>query len=189
MALLEVSTRKKWMKYVGYEYTKKGILQMQTDYFVRKQDKDGIYGPDTDKLLRHLHHVKKYTKNFSPKEFRCPCGECTGYPTWMRVKELTHLQEIRTHYKKPMTITSGLRCKVQNAKVNGWDKSLHLKGRACDFYIPGVTDTLPHRRKAVRYIINLKYHRYVYGQGIYAYDKIGYIEAKGMGNALHVDVE
>ena len=91
MGLLTKATRKKWMKMLGYDYTKSGILKMQKDYFKRKQDCDGIYGPNTDKLLRHLHHVKVYAPSFSPEEFRCPCGHCTGYPTWMRVNELKNL--------------------------------------------------------------------------------------------------
>lgn len=189
MALLKVETRKKWMKYLGYEYNEKGILAMQKDYFVRKKDQDGKYGPDSDKLLRHLHHVKKYMPNFKPQEFRCGCGGryCTGYPTWLRVKECKHIQAIRSHYKKPMIVTSGLRCRRFNAQLSGSSsESRHLKGRAVDFYIAGVTDTLAHRKKAVKYIKKLKNHHYTYGNGINSY---GYaVYAPNMGNAMHSDV-
>lgn len=190
MALLKVETRKRWMKFLGYEYNKKGILAMQKKYFVREKDHTGKYNSDTDKLLRHLHHVKRYMPNFEPEEFRCGCGGkyCTGYPTWLRVKECKHIQTIRSHYKKPMIVTSGLRCKTFNATVGGWSGSLHMKGRAVDFYISGVTDTLAHRKKAVRYIKKLKNHHYVYGDGIYAYNTIGYMSAPNMGNAMHADI-
>ena len=118
MGLLTKATRKKRMKMLGYDYSKSGILKMQRDYFKRKQDCDGLYGPNTDKLLRHLHHVKVYAPSFSPEEFRCPCGHCTGYPTWMRVNELKNLQKIRNHYGKPMTVTSGLRCQYENDRLS-----------------------------------------------------------------------
>ena len=191
MALLTKATRKKWFKLLGYEYSKEGILKMQRDYFKRKQDQDGIYGKDTDALLRHLHHVKVYTTSFKPEEFRCPCAHCTGYPTWMRVNELKHLQTIRTHFDRPMTITSGLRCAYENAKLAGSSKeSKHMEGKAVDFYMPGVTDTSDARKRAINYIKKLKNHNFSYGNGIAANAKgeVYYKSAPGMGNALHTEV-
>ena len=187
MALLTKATRKKWFKLLGYEYNKDGILKMQKKYFKRKSDCDGIYGSNTDKLLRHLHHVKVYTINFKPEEFRCPCGHCTGYPTWMRVNELKHIQHIRTHYGKPMTITSGLRCEYENSRLSGSSKeSAHMEGKAVDFYMAGVTDNIDNRRKAVNYIKRLKNHNYTYGNGISSTG--AYIDAPNMGNAMHTEV-
>ena len=186
MSLLTKATRKKWFKLLGYEYNKDGILKMQRDYFKRKQDRDGVYGSNTDKLLRHLHHVKVYSKNFSPEEFRCPCGRCTGYPTWMRVNELKHIQTIRSHYDKPMTITSGLRCEYENSGLSGSSKeSAHMNGKAVDFYMPGVTDTLEHRRAAINYIKRLKNHSYSYGNGISSTG--AHVSAPNMGNAVHTE--
>ena len=185
MGLLTKATRKKWMKMLGYDYSKSGILKMQRDYFKRKQDCDGIYGADTDKLLRHLHHVKVYAPSFSPEEFRCPCGHCTGYPTWMRVNELKNLQKIRNHYGKPMTVTSGLRCQYENNRLSGSVKdSGHLHGKATDFYIPGVTDTVEHRMKALKYIEKLPNHKFTYGNGI---SSDGPYFAPNMGNAMHTE--
>ena len=187
--MLTKATRKAWFKALGYEYNKSGILKMQQRYFKRAKDCDGIYGPDTDKLLRHLHHVYVYTKNsnFKPEEFRCPCGHCTGYPTWMRVNELKHIQTIRTHYNKPMTITSGLRCKYENERLAGSSKeSAHLVGKAVDFFMAGVTDTLEHRRSAINYIKRLKNHNYSYGNGITSNGAS--ISAPNMGNAIHTEV-
>ncbi len=188
MALLIKATRKKWMKLLGYEYSKKGILKMQKDYFKRDCDQDGKYGRDTDILLRHLHHVKVYTTHFKPEELRCPCGRCTGYPTWMRVNELKHIEHIRQYYDKPMTVTSGLRCAYENSRLSGSiSHSPHMVGKAVDFYMPGVTDTLGHRKSAVYYIRTLKHHKYTYGDGI---DSDGSHEAHpNMGNALHTEVK
>lgn len=188
MAMLIKATRKKWMKLLGYEYSKAGILKMQQKYFKRKADCDGIYGPDTDKLLRHLHHVKVYTKNFKPSEFRCPCGHCTGYPTWMRANELKHIQTIRDHYGRPMEITSGLRCERYNAMLDGSVRgSAHIKGKAVDFYAAGITDTLEHRIKTVKYIKRLKHHNYTYGDGISSTG--AHVSRPNMGNALHTEVK
>lgn len=191
MALLLKATRKKWMKLLGYEYNKAGILKMQKKYFKRPEDQDGKYGPDTDKLLRHLHHVEVYTDNFAPEELRCPCGHCTGYPTWMRVNELKHIQTIRTHYGKPMTITSGLRCEYENSRLAGSSKeSGHLHGKAVDFHIKGVTETLEERRRTIAYLKKQKNHKFSYGDGI-AVEGSGipyYKFAPYMGNAMHTEV-
>lgn len=187
MSLLTKAKRKEWMKTLGYEYSKDGILKMQRDYFKRKQDQDGIYGRNTDNLLRHLHHVKVYTKNFKPEEFRCPCGHCTGYPTWMRVNELKHIQSIRDHYDRPMTITSGLRCEFGNEKVGGSSTSGHLKGKACDFYAKGVTDSVPNRNKALVWIKRQPHHKFTYGAHMVDSDG-AYRTAESMGNAMHTEV-
>ena len=189
--LLSVATRKKWFSYLGLgNYNRVGILKMQKRYFTRLEDQDGIYSKNTDILLRHLHHVKLYAPDFRPEEFRCGCGSkyCTGYPTWMRSKELKHIQTIRSHYGRPMTITSGLRCREFNRKLDGSSSaSRHLAGYAVDFYMQGVTDNLEHRRKAIKYIKQLKNHHYTYGDGI---DSNGrQVHAPGMGNALHTDVK
>ena len=189
MALLTLEKRKKYFKKLGLgEYNKKNILRMQKKYMLRDKDYDGIYGKDTDTLLRHLYNCWRVAPSFDPKEFRCQCHGrfCCGFPTRMKVKELKHLQAIRDHYKKPMIITSGLRCRGFNAELSGSStNSRHLTGYACDFYMQGVTDTLANRKKAVRWIKRLKNHHYTYGNGINSY---GYeVYAPNMGNALHTD--
>lgn len=188
MALLSVEDRKKRFEYLGYEYTKDGIKALQKRYFSRKQDIDGVYGRDTDRLLRHVYNVKKNTKNFKPEEFKCECGGryCTGYPSWMKKVELQNLQTIRDHYGKQMKITCGLRCKPYNNSLPGSIRnSKHLTGYAADFYMEGVTDSLEHRKAAVLFIRKLPNHHYTYGNGI---NSNGYkVSAPYMGNALHTD--
>lgn len=189
MALLSTDKRKEYFKYLDLgEYNKTNILKLQKKYMTRKKDYDGIYGPNTDNLLRHLYNVKKYTKNFKPQEFMCECNGryCCGYPTYMKDFQLVHIQTIRTHYGKPMTVTSGMRCKGYNSSIGGSiSNSLHLQGQATDFYIKGVTDTLAHRKSAVSYIKKLKRHHYTYGNGINSAG--GHPVARYMGNALHTD--
>lgn len=188
MALLTVAQRKAKFKALGLgEYNKDSIKTLQKKYFKRAKDIDGIYGSDTDKLLRHVYNCS-LVPNFKPEEFRCPCGRCTGYPTQMRQKELKHLQAIRNHYGKTMTITSGLRCRYENSRSGGVANSGHLFGRAADFYIAGVTDTVAHRVAALNWIEKLPNHKFTYGANMKGSDGT-YRVAKGMGKAMHTEVK
>ena len=187
MALLTKEQRKMRFKYLGYTYDNQGIKAFQKKY-LRAKDVDGKYGENTDKALRHVYNVKKYTKDFSPEEFKCECGGkyCTGYPSYMKKVQLQNLQTIRTHYGKPMTVTCGLRCKTYNSKLRGSiSNSKHLTGYATDFYMKGVTDTLANRKATIKYIKKLPNHSYTYGNGINSYG--AKISAGYMGNALHTD--
>ena len=189
MALLSLNERKKYFKALGLgDYNKDNIKKLQKQYFTRKGDIDGIYGPNTDNLLRHVYNVKTYTKNFKPQEFKCECGGryCTGYPTYMKDFQLINLQAIRNHYGRPMTVTSGMRCVGYNRRIGGSiSNSLHLKGQATDFYMAGVTDTLARRKNTIKWIKKLKRHHYTYGNGCNSCGGRPY--APYMGNALHTD--
>ena len=189
MALLTEKERKEHFEYLGYEYNADSIKKLQKMY-LRSKDVDGVYGKDTDNLVRHLYNVKMYTKNFRPEEFKCECGGkyCCGYPTYMKPIELQHIQKIRDIYGKPITITSGMRCKTYNSKCGGSiQNSLHLCGYAVDFYQPGVTDTLANRKKSIKTIKVLPNHHYTYGNGINSNGYAG--KAPYMGNALHTDTQ
>jgi hypothetical protein len=104
----------------------------------------------------------------------------------MKKVELENLQTIRNHYKKPMIVTCGLRCRPYNNSLAGSiSNSKHLSGYATDFYMSGVTDTLANRKAAIRWIKTLPNHGYTYGNG---YNSNGVaIRAAYMGNALHTD--
>ena len=62
-----------------------------------------------------------------------------------------------------------------------------MKGKAVDFYMPGVTDTEAHRRTAISYIKRLKHHNYTYGNGISSTG--AHVYAPNMGNAMHTEVK
>lgn len=188
MALLSIETRKKYFSKLGLgEYNEANIRKLQKKY-LRPKDVDGVYGTDTDRLLRHVYNVKTYAKNFSPEEFKCECGGkyCTGYPSYMKQVELKNLQSIRAHFGKPMKVTCGLRCRTYNNSLAGSiTNSKHLTGYATDFYMQGVTDTLANRKAAIAYIKKLPNHNYTYGNG---YNSNGVrLSAPYMGNALHTD--
>ena len=191
MALLTVAERKAIFKELGLTYNKANIMALQKKYMTRSSDVDGIYGPNTDNMLRTVYNTLKYTKNFDPKEFRCECGGkyCCGFPTYMKPHELISIQAIRDHWGKPITVTCGMRDATYNRKLSGSiQNSKHLTGSAIDFYQKGVTDTLANRKMAIKWMKkNLPYLNYAYGNGI---NSNGYkVKAPYMGNALHVDTK
>lgn len=187
MALLTKAQRAARLKYLGYgDYNKANLLKFQKDAFTDKSQHDGIHGTQTDNALRTFYNVKKNAPNFRPEEFRCNCGHCSGYPTFMRAVELKHIQKIRDHYGKPMKITSALRCSYENSKVGGVPNSGHMRGYAVDFYIKGVTETVEQRTSALQYMAKLPNHEFTYGA--HMRDSEGkYREASGMGNAMHTE--
>lgn len=191
MALLSIKKRKEFFKALGLgEYNKENITKFQKRYFFRKRDIDGIYGKDTDTLLRHVYNVLMYSENFAPSEFKCDCGGryCTGYPDRMRAKMVKLAQEIRTFYGRPMIVTSGLRCRKRNNELSGSSsESKHLKGSAVDYYIAGRTDTLTARRLTIHTIKHFKNHGYSYGNGVDSDGKNRY--APYMGNAIHTQIK
>ena len=84
-----------------------------------------------------------YPKNFTYKEFTCPCGcgfNCTSKRLVMA------LQDLRNLIGKPIIINSACRCEKHNAEVGGVQKkadgsggSLHMKGIAADIRVEGLS--------------------------------------------------
>lgn len=112
-------------------------------------------------------------KNFKYSEFKCKCGGryCNGYPVPFSYELAKNLQNIRSHFGKPLTITSPLRCETWNSKQGGVKNSKHKIGWACDFYIKGVSyNTL------AKYVKTLPYFNYCYrvkkNQNVIHYDII-----------------
>lgn len=186
MALLSVGKRKKIFTALNLgEYNKTNIRKFQAKYFTRATDIDGIYGKDTDALLRHVYNCS-LVEHFAPFEFKCECGGkyCTGYPTYMNERTLKFMEAIRVHYKKPVYITSGLRCISYNRKLNGSaSNSKHISGKAIDYYITGVTDTLTGRINHIKLIKKMKNHDYSYCNGFDSFNNKP--QAPNMGNAVH----
>lgn len=78
----------------------------------------------------------KVSRNFNRDEFACKCG--CGFAA-ADAELLMVLEDVREHFgDKPVTITSGCRCKEHNDKVGGSPNSVHTKGMAADFKIQGV---------------------------------------------------
>ena len=77
-------------------------------------------------------------KHFTREEFACKCGQyCNGYPVEMDPLLVQTADLVRTHFGRPVTVSSGLRCPRHNANVGGVSNSRHLSGKAMDFSVAG----------------------------------------------------
>jgi len=75
------------------------------------------------------------TKNFKKSEFACPCcGE-----NKIEVKLVQCLQKLRDAIGKPIIINSGYRCLQHNKSLGSQNTSQHVKGKAADIRINGMT--------------------------------------------------
>lgn len=79
----------------------------------------------------------KLSPNFRAREFDCPGSGCCS-TTPIDESLVQHLQQIRTHFGKPINILA-YRCPAYNAQTpNASPNSRHCKGMAADFHIDGV---------------------------------------------------
>lgn len=80
---------------------------------------------------------QKIALNFQAIEFDCQgIGCCSATPIDEKLVE--YLQQIRTHFGKPVYLTA-YRCKTHNARTpNAATNSRHIYGQAADFHIDGV---------------------------------------------------
>lgn len=168
----------------GFNLAVDGIIGNDTENAIKSiQSKnglkvDGIAGADTIKALKGITNSTSSKVNwdkvkyFKKSEFKCQCGGkyCNGYPAEMSSKLIDILEELREYFGKPITITSGLRCKKHNAEVGGVSNSQHQYGKAADIYIPGVDKA------------KIKAKAYEYGA------KYSYYGTAGMGEAVHINV-
>nr|WP_243239203.1 D-Ala-D-Ala carboxypeptidase family metallohydrolase [Anaerofustis stercorihominis] len=150
--------------------------------FQRKKglSQDGIAGSNTIKALKNTSSSSSSSskvnwdkvKYFKKSEFKCQCrGKyCNGYPAEMSSKLIDILEKLRAYFGKPITITSGLRCKKHNAEVGCVSNSQHQYGKAADIYIAGVDKA------------KIKAKAYEYGA------KYCYYGTAGMGEAVHINV-
>jgi len=83
--------------------------------------------------------VSKISVHFDRTEFACKCG--CGFDT-VDIELVELLEDIRTHFNSPVIINSGHRCTQHNKKVGGGSKSQHLRGRAADIEVSGVSPTV-----------------------------------------------
>lgn len=136
----------------------------------------GKYTKAYEKALKKLYAKRdksKLSKHFTKVEFKCHCGGkyCNGYPKTVSPKLIGILEKLRVGYKKPITITSGMRCRRYNASLVGSAyNSAHRYGKAADIYISGAS------------LANIKSKAYSYGA---AYSYYG---TSNMGNAVHINV-
>ena len=199
--LLTKKKRQEYLQYLGFytgkidgkegPLTKKAYKKLQDTYFIRKKDKDGKYGKNTDTLLRNAYKVKYYCKDFELKEFMCKCkGKyCTGYPAELDKDLLIYTQDVRDE-NGATKIESGLRCTTHNKKVGGVAGSKHTKGKAVDFQNAKVCKSMTTKKKFINEYILKTEANYSYTNG-YARTKkkTTYPVWKDMSNSVHIDVK
>lgn len=200
--MLSIKERQRYLTKLGYYTgkidgiegtgTKKAYKQLQTKYFIRKSDIDGIYGNNTEKLLINAYRVKVYTKNFKLEEFKCECNGkwCTGYHEILSINLLKNVQKLRNKYGS-LTITSGLRCINYNSNIGGIRGSKHTQGKAVDFFTSYTFKSLTNRKGAIDwYIKNCNSVNYAYcdGYGRTKWRK-EYPSVPTMYKSIHVDVK
>lgn len=202
--LLTKKKRQTYLKELGYyngkidgiegAQTKAAYLKLQKAYFVREKDIDGLYGKNTDLLLKNAYNVHKYCKNFKLEEFRCKCIEknkdyCTGYPAELNTHLLKYIQEIRNEYGAT-TIRSGMRCQKYNDQQKGSSKtSKHITGKAVDFYNKKGCGSHTLRKKTIDKLIKKLYIKYAYCDGYTrTKTKTTYKQYDNMGSSVHINV-
>lgn len=97
-------------------------------------------------------------QNFTVKEFACSDGSDVVFISPELVKIL---QQVREHFKAPVTINSGYRTVSHNKKVGGAAYSQHLYGMAADIVVKGVAPS-----KVYAYVDSLM--PYTGGVGLYS---------------------
>lgn len=108
--------------------------------------------------------------NFTPEEFACKCGCGYENPDYLLV---ALLQRLRDEVQRPVVVNSGCRCRGHNEAIGGSSNSQHLRCKAADIRIDGMTS---------QQIIDIVRRLYLDGE-IY----VGYVYAIN-GNSVHVDV-
>lgn len=74
------------------------------------------------------------SRHFDSSEFRCRDG--STHPIDPRLVEM--LEDIRGHFGRAVTITSGYRSPAYNRRVGGAPNSFHVRGMAADIRVAGV---------------------------------------------------
>ena len=111
--------------------------------------------------------MKKYTPiYFNYSEFDSP--DCKGSGFAISNKLVEKLDHLRSLYKKPIFVNSGVRTKAHNLLVGGLNDSSHLDGLAVDIHAASSTD-----------IYQLVYYAF----------KVGFTRIGIKKNMIHLDID
>lgn len=79
---------------------------------------------------------------FDREEFKCTCNGrgCNGFPAEPRERLVRNADAARRHFGRVALVSSGVRCALRNGELPGSAaNSLHMRGRAMDFCVLGVS--------------------------------------------------
>ena len=150
------------LMYLGYytgaidglwgDQSRRATESFQRDYGLTV---DGVFGDRTESRIREVVASGEAPQEpeaagsfwneiqyFSREEFRCTCGGrgCSGFPAEPVPRLVRNADAARKHFGAPATVSSGVRCPLRNAELPGSaPNSLHLRGKAMDFCIRGVS--------------------------------------------------
>lgn len=128
-------------------------------------EQDGIFGPATEKRIleaigsgeqpveKEAEEAPDWWKEiryFTREEFRCPCGQCGGFPVEPQEAIVRATDDLREALGVPVIVVppdghsggSGVRCQTYNDSLSGSvPNSRHVLGKAVDFIARGKSDT------------------------------------------------
>lgn len=115
------------------------VYTYDVDAPVPEADTQKTDGTELDLLFEGIRY-------WSPEEFRCRCGEyhepyCNGFPVLPDRTLLELVDDLRHNAGRPAHRSSAIRCYQHNIDSNGASDSRHLRGKALDFFIEGMTGT------------------------------------------------
>jgi len=108
------------------------------------------------------------SKHFKKSEFECKCG-CGGFI--FNTALIILLEDVRSHFGSPVSISSSTRCTKHNDNEGGASGSLHLSGHAADITVKGVY------AEAVYEYLNLCGYSDVIGLG--SYEGFTHVDTRG----------
>ena len=114
------------------------------------------------------------SKHFSREEMACKC--CGELPEQgISQALLDGLEKLRTAIgDKPINVSSGYRCLVRNRQVDGVPTSDHMKGKAADIWVKGMS----------AYELGLKCQNIFDGVGIYEEDDFVHVDMRSEGKEV-----
>ena len=117
--------------------TDDGVWGDQTDAAVREYVYSGAELEEPEQTGTFWDHIRYWSR----EEFRCQCGGkyCNGFPAEPNQTLVELVDDIRHKAGRPGIPSSGLRCKTWNAMQGGVSNSDHMKGKALDFSIEGMS--------------------------------------------------
>lgn len=111
--------------------------------------------------------MSKLSEHFNEYEFECHCGKCILIRPPAELLEI--LEDVRSHFGRPVTIMSGYRCPTHNSNIGGATHSQHKKGTASDIIVSGIPPNTVHS-----YLVNKYPNQY----GIGKYSKFTHIDVR-----------